>query len=294
MPKVSIIDIDKLKVLINKGLSAKDIGTYFGCSRYNVQTFSYRNLSKFYTKKLLKSGKKTQGGKPVLLNIKSIKRLASKGKSINEIVNIIKVSSPTITKRVKELDINLYHKLINNGLINKSASNQVLTSSDLKKMVKLSKEGKGIDTIGRILECDGTTVRYNLIKAIGKRKYKSLHSTKLWKNPKFTVNSSSSQRGKGVQSYYEKVVADWLYNNNFDYQLHSKLPLGKKIYYPDFYIFGINKYIEVFGMFNVYKGYNERVKKKKWYYSYYNIPCIYLYPRDYTNFDHILEEELCT
>lgn len=153
-----------------------------------------------------------------------------------------------------------------------------LADADIADMVQLSSDGYGIDWIGKKLGIDGTTVRWHLIRRLGRQRYVELHSVARYRGgPKgYAVNS----RGDRIQSQHEEAVADYLYNAGHIYDMHVSLIWKGKRYYPDFYLPERRCYLEVAGMMHL-DVYRNRVEVKKQAYAEMGVDCRWLMGPDF-------------
>lgn len=158
----------------------------------------------------------------------------------------------------------------------------------------LSSKGVGIDTIGKELNLDGATVRYNLIKILGKEGYEKRHP-----RTRYTENNGwNGWNGKNIeyngnwyQSNLEVEVAKILEELKLNFNSHVYLPLGDKKYYPDFYLPSYNLYIECAGMLD--RGfYRVKFINKINDYSMYNINFLVVSSDTFNNFLDSLKERL--
>lgn len=149
---------------------------------------------------------------------------------------------------------------------NEKPSPRVLT------MMELSKQGYGIDWIGKKLACDGTNVRYHLKRHLSSKEYAKRHSTDRYcGGPK---GYRRNERGDPIQSSYEEVVADYFYRKGIRYTMHKTLQHKGKVFYPDFYLLDADVYVEVLGLLK-YDFYRKRVRIKKRTYAKLGIICLW-------------------
>lgn len=110
-----------------------------------------------------------------------------------------------------------------------------------------------------------------------------------------------TMKGEKVKSNGEKLIADYLYQNNIRYTyekpVRTKGLLSRHISYPDFYLEDYDTYLEYWGMVNVE---NERTRTEytrsmNWKMAqYYNnrIKFISIYPSNLDNLDIIFRHRL--
>lgn len=84
--------------------------------------------------------------------------------------------------------------------------------------------------------------------------------------------------GHEVRSNLERIVDDYLYDNNIEHEYEKRLPNEAYRYMTDFY--AKNTYIEIWGVQNS-KSYEEKRKKKEKIYAKYNLKLISLEPQDF-------------
>ncbi len=85
-------------------------------------------------------------------------------------------------------------------------------------------------------------------------------------------------RGESVYSHGEKSIADYLYNSNIRYEYETPIKLGKKFFYPDFYLPDYSIYIEYLGMISDPE-YAYKTQFKKIAYHENNLDVIYIIPQ---------------
>lgn len=176
--------------------------------------------------------------------------LISKGKSRNQIHKLVNLNPKTITKLlIKEGYTKEEKKMVENGMIRwrRTVANTVTTPEKFIQMLELSEQGLGIDLIGKKLNVDGTTVRHQLIKHLGKEEYSKRHSKKKYTHY-WSGRYFKNKRGDRLQSSLEEKVVDYLFKLGIEYTTHTclKLPEGK--FYPDVKLEKTGQYIEIFGM----------------------------------------------
>ncbi len=204
-------------------------------------------------------------------------RLVEEGKSALDIAGVVGINPKTIYNLLDEEGV---EKLKANGKA-KTIHNK-LSDEQLEVMLGLSKQGRGIDAIGKKLGIDGTSVRYRLIKMLGKEEYSKRHSKKKYTDywsGRYFIN----ERGDRLQSGLEEKVVDYLFKLGIEYrtQVCLKLPEGK--FYPDIQVG--NKYIEIFGMSDL-DFYIKKMEIKKKVYEKNKIDCLYLYKEDFKKEDY--------
>lgn len=297
--------LDEIRILVEEGKQPTEILKVVGISFYPFKKY-LKELDPILLERVNMNGNKNFKTKEKLLISQNwdqiVNWIVKEKQSAQQIGDKLKLSAPTIHKRVKQQNLELYNKMFQNGRENKkigvdwSNSNRhfrKVTLSMLNEMLQLSKNGMGVDLIGKKLGIHGTTVMIHLRKLLGDKEYQSRHNKK-----KFTTYWSGrfykNNRGDTLQSSLEEDVADWLFENNIKYEMRNTLWLGKKRYHPDFELIDLDMYIEIFGMSN--QGfYKIKMDKKIEDYKKHNIKCIYLYYENFfrrKDYKTILEKEL--
>jgi len=168
-------------------------------------------------------------------------------------------SAKQIALKLKIHTKTIYEALIKNNLVDemnelKKIGKMRVSQSALKvkediflEINRLSLMGRGVDAIGKELGLHGTTIRYQLIKRLGKDEYQRRHSIKKYKEY-WSGKYYTNDRGDILQSGLEEKVADYLYKNGIKYKTHKCLTLPEGKFFPDFYLEYFDIYIEVFGM----------------------------------------------
>lgn len=205
---------------------------------------------------------------------KCINLLNEKPYTLCGLCQVVGVKVNTLIRYIKTHNIE--------GIIEKCSSlgwkSKVVTKEIYEKIIELEKQGLGNDAVGRRLNIDGSTVRTWLIKYYGKEKYKERHSIEKFKTPWFC--GFKNKRGDRFHSYLEENVADFLFENNIEYQTQVYLKFGEKSIFPDFYLPKQNIYIEVFGMSEV-PFYIEPMNNKIKLYGDNNINMLGIYWKDF-------------
>lgn len=93
----------------------------------------------------------------------------------------------------------------------------------------------------------------------------------------------STKKGDLVRSSYEKIVANFLYENSIPYEYEPDFP-GK--YIPDFQL-DDNAVLEVWGIVNN-PNYDSRKEIKKEWYDMHDVKCIDVYPSDLDGLAEVL------
>ncbi|MEW5924691.1 MAG: hypothetical protein AB1746_11950 [Candidatus Zixiibacteriota bacterium] len=97
----------------------------------------------------------------------------------------------------------------------------------------------------------------------------------------------ATKSGINVRSKYEKKCADFLFENNIEFQYEPLILLAGKQYRPDFYLPSQNVFLEICG-YNHMPFYVDRTSFKKQLYDKHNLKAIFIY----FNGKGRLEEEL--
>jgi len=223
--------------------------------------------------------------------LENILQLVQEGKSSYQISKLIGLHPKTVYSCLEKNKCkDAFVKLQNNGLVRRNNSAVKISLADIDALLKLSEEGRGIDYIGKKLGFDGTSIRYQLIKRLGKKEYSKRHNVK-----KFTDYWSGKwflgSRGEKFQSQWEEKVADFLYLNNIKYALHIRLDLPEGKFFPDFYLPEHSMYIEVFGMSDL-NFYIEKMNKKETAYKNNKIKYIPIYKKDLGRYQFIISNQL--
>jgi hypothetical protein len=221
---------------------------------------------------------------------------------IKKCENLLNKKSYSFNNLCKEININpstFKNYLIQNNIkeiiekcLSSNKKQTALTEIIKNNIIKLEKEGKGNDVIGKLLNINGTTVRKYLIEYYGEEKYKKRHSIDKFYSPLYS--GFINERGDRFHSTLEMLVADYLYEKNIRYktQDYIKFSNGKSIY-PDFYLKDFNLYIEVFGMSEV-PFYIQNMNKKIKLYEENNLNFLSIFYNNFkeNNWKEILNNKL--
>lgn len=275
-----------------KGKSAEQISEDLGME-YQALLYAVRKYIPEVHKQLTHRG--CPGPRCVLCSPKQqqrLKRYAKRGLTILSAAKKLKLTDVGLRLAIKKHFPQLLPLFSASGTKSRSESSksrwrqyratEKIPSARVREMLKLSKDGYGIDWIGKKLGCDGTTVRYNLIQQLGKKEYSKIHnSSRYCGGPK---GYHKNDRGDLVQSSYEEVMADYLFRKHVTYDMHTTLKHKGKLYYPDFYLPEFDCYVEVLGMMK-WDVYRKRVKVKKKAYVAKDLECYWLDTRDMVDGD---------
>lgn len=141
----------------------------------------------------------------------------------------------------------MYQKLKYNNRLAQSNSNRKVSQQEVKEFLRLSSNGWGHETIAKKIGYGASTVKYHLVRNLSSQEYKRRHGIRRFTSY-WSGRSYKNDRGETFQSSLEERVANWLYKRGVNYKMHVRLLLGRKTYYPDFYLPRKGLYIEVFGM----------------------------------------------
>jgi organic radical activating enzyme len=179
---------------------------------------------------------------------------------------------------LKVVSPNYYIKLRELMKKNKYEANKI-SNETVEKMLSLSKNGKGIDTIAMLLDVDSTTVLRYLKKKLGKEEYEKRHyKGRLGGNKALTFTLPN---GQIVQSIQEYKIARKLLSANINFETQKQLEycnVNNKVCtkFVDFYLPDYNLYIEYAGLMGL-NYYKHQVTFKKNLYNQKNIKYLYLY-----------------
>ena len=96
-------------------------------------------------------------------------------------------------------------------------------------------------------------------------------------NPVIFSHKFKSEDDHFCDSFAEKIIDDWFYNNKIEHSRNFKY--GKTKMTADFMI-QPNIIVEFFGLTGVQKGYDEIIKRKRKYCKNLNLKLIEIYPKD--------------
>ena len=151
----------------------------------------------------------------------------------------------------------------------------------LQKILDLSKEGKGIDTISTLVGLDSISVRNRLKKLLGEEEYKKRHFVGR-KGGRFG-KTYELPNGQIVQSLAEYKIGIKLIDANIRFETQKELVLSegdiKRRKFVDFYLIDFQLYIEYAGMMD-WDIYERQVKAKIDLYRLNDIRYIYIYKLD--------------
>jgi hypothetical protein len=106
---------------------------------------------------------------------------------------------------------------------------------------------------------------------------KAIEAAGLKPNPVKFAKKYIAQDGHQCDSFAEKIIDDWLYENKVEHERNRKYPDSQKLT-VDF----VTKYhwIEFFGLVGEIKEYDAVVRKKRKLAQKYKLPLIAIYPKD--------------
>ena|SRR3989344_7644990 len=108
-------------------------------------------------------------------------------------------------------------------------------------------------------------------------------------NPVMFTRHYESKDGHKCDSFAEKIIDDWLFENNIAHEVHVPYPDFPE-FKSDFLIKGI--FIEFFGLDGQHKKYSRLAKQKRGLAKKYNVKMIEIYPKDIypkNNLDKLLD-----
>jgi hypothetical protein len=105
-------------------------------------------------------------------------------------------------------------------------------------------------------------------------------------NPVIFSKKFIAKDGHKCDSFAEKIIDDWLYENKIEHEKNKKYPDNPKLT-VDF----VTKYhwIEFFGLVGEIKEYDVLIKKKQKLTQKYKLPLIVIYPKDLFPVNHLSE-----
>lgn len=243
------IEVKDLCNLVERGLSSIEISKMYNIHQGTVSAILKRAGCEKHIE-LLKSNAKSYSTKRLKdfvedLNI-DFEEEVKNNISINVLAQKYNVAPQTLKKYLGHYKPELLEVFRDIGKRNKA--NNKVTLEMIETMKELSYKGVGIDTIGKCLHLDGTTVRRYLIESLGEEEYQKLHP-----QSNFTENNRWNgkrilYKGKVYQSHGEIEVAKVLNNMSLDFELHKRITIKDKAYIPDFYIKSLDLYIEYAGI----------------------------------------------
>ena len=262
MSRSLCIEIEELKTLIDNGLSSIEISRMIGVNQCTVSAILKRYGLLDYTEKLKENAKSFAIKKTrELVESKNIDFdiELSRSNSIYNLSTRYNISPQTVSKYLSIFRPDIYEQFVKVGKKNKS--NPKVTDEDVSKMLYMSKKGLGINSIGKALKLDGTTIRRYLIKELGEEEYSKRHPTTKYTENKGWNGKRILYKGNVYQSNGEIEVAKILYSMNLKFELHKYITIKGKTYIPDFYVPSLDLYIEYAGMLQT-KFYRLKFMKK--------------------------------
>lgn len=243
------IEVDELKDLVEKGLSSIEISKLYNIHQGTVSAILKRAGCEDHIEMLKTNAKSYALNRTKeLVESKNIDfdLMIETGVSYQSMSDTFGIAPQTLRKYIKTFRPELDDEFVKIGHRNKS--NFKVTQDMVDKMIKMSSQGLGIDTIGKTLDIDGTTVRRYLIESLGKEEYSKLHP-----ESNFTENNGWNgkrilYKGKVYQSQGEVKVAKILNKMNLGFDSHKRITINGKVYIPDFYIPTLDLYIEYAGI----------------------------------------------
>ncbi len=183
----------------------------------------------------------------------------------------------------KNLQLNIFKMILNlenNIILNKSNNNQdylnLLSMMEFSRNIQTNKEN--YYSHDRIIQ------EFNLIKKLTLFECLNHDTRKKW-----PANIRCND-GHYVRSRAEKIIDDWLYENDVKHEYERTLFLDDKEYLPDFYLPKQKVYIEYYGLND--KNYQEHSKNKMKDYKNKSLNIITIYDKDIDNINDILMRSL--
>jgi hypothetical protein len=203
--------------------------------------------------------------------------MADGGRTALEIGSVLGISSVAVARTIRLHFPELQAKIRMTQRERQGCSNRQLSGARLDEALDLSRRGFGIDWIGRKLGFDGTSIRYRLLRILGREEYQQRHGRERYRGgPK---GYRISDNGDRIQSSYEEAVANFLFASCVDYDMHQTVELNGKRFYPDFLLTSSRRYIEVLGLTNL-AFYRRRVEVKRAAYAQLGLDCFWLEKSD--------------
>lgn len=243
---------------IIKKMNTRDIGKELGVSKHKIlDTLKYYNIPirDAYTQR---KGKKYSRPTKRILE----KLYIDEYKSLEQISSIYDMDISTIGIWLKE-----YNIPVRNGGEGKKGKDFIMPTKEEIQDLYINKELTSAE-ISTIFHTTDTTI----CKIIKKYGFKTRPN--IWLGRKFI----KCKDGHEVRSNLERIVDDYLYDNNIEHEYEKRLPGKAYRYMTDFY--AKNTYIEIWGVQNS-KSYEEKRKKKEMIYAKYNLKLISLEPQDF-------------
>lgn len=243
------IEVETLCSLVESGLSSIEIAKIYGMHQGTVSAILKRAGCLGHIE-LLKNNAKSYAlvkTKNLVENLHiDFDKQVNNNISLTAIATEYGIAPQTLRKYLEQYRPELIDVFKDIGKLNKS--NFKVTNDMIDTMIELSNQGIGIDTIGKILHIDGTTVRSYLIKILGEDVYKKLHPQSRYLENNGWNGKRIFYKGSTYQSQGEIEVAKCLYNLGLDFDLHKRIKVCGKNYVPDFYIQSLDLYIEYAGI----------------------------------------------
>ncbi len=243
------IEVEDLKKLIESGLSSLEISQMYSIHQGTVSAILKREGLIEYTE-MLKSNAKSYSMTRTKEMVESLgidfDKEVTKNKSITVLSKEYKVAPQTLKKYLEHFRPELVD--VFNDIGKKNKSNYKVTPEMIATMIDLSNKGMGIESIGKVLHINGSTVRNYLIDSLGEEEYQKSHP-----QTNFTENNGWNgkriiYKGKFYQSQGEVEVAKILVKMGLEFDLHKRIEIRGKAYVPDFYIKSLDLYIEYAGI----------------------------------------------
>lgn len=241
----------EIRKWLSQGKTLQEYAELIGVDYSSVRRSIKRNLDEETYEEIIKINADNNTYKRIGERLKELgidlDYLVSKGYSFQKISKEFDISPQTVKKYVKRCRLDIFEKFIENGKDNKKTQ-QKLTVEQIDEILRLSESGFGIDAIGNMFGVDGTTIRYNLIKRLGKREYQKRHNIKRFKENNGWNGKSITYNGVTYQSLAEVKIARILEKLGLTFKAHSAIKIEGKIFYPDFYVNELGLFIEYAGM----------------------------------------------
>lgn len=243
------MEIKELKSLIDKGLSSIEISTMYNINQGTVSAILKREGLSEYTDKLKSNAKSyalTKTKELVESKEVDFDWYVSNSYSYTSMSSEIGLAPQTLRKYIRTYRPELDEEFTKIGCRNKA--NLKVTEQDINQMLFMSSQGMGIDSIGKVLELDGTTVRRYLIDKLGEKEYSKRHPISNYTENNGWNGKKILYKGVVYQSQGEVDVAKKLHQLGLDFDAHKRITVKDKVYIPDFYIPSLDLYVEYAGI----------------------------------------------
>lgn len=168
--------VDKMVELYKQGKSTSEIAKILGCSESSVNKYISKQENKDELIKINKENAEKKDIKDATIitpeRLNKIIELFKKGKTFKEISIEIGCNPSTVARQLRKLEN--WKELEKENT--KNTTRKIITPDIIEKMIELYKQGNSANSIGRILDCDPSTVADYIEKQPDKNAIKEEHA----------------------------------------------------------------------------------------------------------------------